>query len=93
MSCSLNLFSDIKGELNLFLSKFYNTHLDIYDNLKWQKIYKNPVEMVDLIGVYIDNKDKYQINLWICLDNDVYIKVTKKNANELIKYLFERYPL
>ncbi|MBQ9657840.1 MAG: hypothetical protein IJV31_03630 [Clostridia bacterium] len=93
MACSLNIFSNLKGEINSFLSKFYNTNLDIYENLKWEKLYKNPVEMVDLIGAFIDNSDKFDINLWICLDEDVYINVTDKNADDVIKYLFERYPL
>ena len=93
MISSLNIFSNLKGEINSFLSKFYNTNLDICENLKWEKLYKNPVEMVDLIGAFIDNSDKFDINLWICLDEDVYINVTDKNADDVIKYLFERYPL
>ena len=30
--------------------------------------------------------------MWISLDTGVYIHVTDKNANNLIKYLYERYP-
>ena len=32
MQASVNLISNKKGELNNFLSRFYNTNLEIYDN-------------------------------------------------------------
>ena len=81
-----------KGELNRFLSKFYDTNLEIENETKWIKQYKNPVEITDLIGVYIDNINKYNIKMWIILDKDIYIKISEQNANMIIKYLFERYP-
>ena len=48
--------------------------------------------MVDFIGSFIDNNDKFEITMWICLDKDVLINVNNTNANTIIKYLFERYP-
>lgn len=92
MSSSINLFSNRKGELNRFLSKFYNTNMQIYDKLSWSKKYDNPIEMTDLIGVFIDNNENFKINFWVCLDNNIYIQISNKNANELIKYIYERYP-
>lgn len=93
MLSSINIFSDQKGEINRFLSNYYNTNLNIEDKLRWQKIYKNPVEMTDLIGVFIENFDEYKINLWVCLDTDVYIRVSNKNADNLIRYIYQRYPI
>ena len=46
----------------------------------------------DIISCYIDNKQKYEIKLWISLDEDVYICVSDDNINKLIKYIYERYP-
>lgn len=37
MLVSVNLYSQKKGELNKFLSHFYNTNLDIENNLSWEK--------------------------------------------------------
>ncbi len=54
--------------------------------------FDNPIELVDLISVVIDNTDKYPISAWINLDEDIYIKITNSNINEIIKYLYERYP-
>ena len=92
MFVSVNLYSEKLGELNNFLSKFYNTNLEIYNDLSWEKKYNNPIEMAEIIGVFLDNIDDYFINMWICLDKNVYINVNEKNGNDIIKYLYERYP-
>ena len=92
MLAKVRLQSKKKGELNKFLSKFYDTNLEIEAENKWLKEYKNPVEITDLIGVFIDNINKYDIKMWINLDKDIYIKISEQNANTVIKYLFERYP-
>ena len=92
MFVSVNLYSEKLGELNNFLSKFYNTNLEIYDDLSWEKKYNNPIEMAEIIGVFLDNIDDYFINMWICLDKNVYINVNEKNGNDIIKYLYERFP-
>ena len=92
MNVTVNLYSNEKGELNKFLSKLYNTNFDIFEELKWEKKYKNPVELAEIIGVFIDNSDDYLISMWICIDKDIYIHVTSLNADEIIKYLYERYP-
>lgn len=89
---TLSIFSDKKGEINKFLSKFYNTSLDLDNNLSWEKEYNNPIELADIIGTYIDNSDDFKLNLLISLDKDVYINITENNADLLIRYLFERYP-
>lgn len=92
MTATIKLLSNKKGELNRFLSKFYNTNLNIHSNLKYKKEYSNPVEIADIIGVFIDNSENYNIKMWISLDKDVFINITDSNANNIIKYLFERYP-
>ena len=89
---SVNLFSELPGEVNKFLSRFYNTDLELKEQLNWEKKYANPVEMADIIGTYADNFDDYILNMWISLDKGVYIHVTDENANDIIKYLYERFP-
>ena len=92
MLVTVRLQSKKLGELNNFLSKYYDTNLEIENKLKWQKKYQNPIEITDIIGAYVDNLDNYDIKMWISLDKDIYIKISDKNANEIIRYLFERYP-
>ncbi len=92
MQAIVNLYSNKKGELNNFLSRFYNTNLEIYNNLKWEKKYANPLELAEIIGTFIDNFDDYNISMWISLDKDVFISISKDNADDIIRYLYERYP-
>lgn len=92
MFAIVNLYSTRKGELNRFLSKFYNTNLDIYDSLKWEKKSANPIELAEIIGVFIDNSDSYLLNMWISIDKDIFINVNEKNADNIIRYLYERFP-
>ena len=81
-----------KNELNEFLSKYFESNLIFKSKSHWKKQYNNPIEIAELIGVYVDNLDKYKLFMWISLDSNIYIKISDKNANYIIKYLFERYP-
>ena len=92
MFAIVNLYSEIKGELNNFLSRFYNTNLDIVDDLKWQKKYANPIELAEIVGVFIDNFDEFNIKMWISLDKGVFININEKNGDSIIRYLYERFP-
>ena len=92
MLSSVKLQSKKYGEINKFLSKFYNTDLEIQNKLNWEKEYENPVEIAEIIGTFIDNSDNFEIKMWISLDKDIYISVSEQNAYHIIKYLFERYP-
>ncbi|MCI9063232.1 MAG: hypothetical protein HFJ17_01305 [Clostridia bacterium] len=92
MIAKVKFQSSKKGELNKFLSEFYNTNLDITEQTYWEKEYKNPIEISDIIGAFIDNIDNFDLKLWICLDKDIYININENNANNIIRYLFERYP-
>ncbi len=92
MYATVNLYTQKKGELNKFLSKFYNTNLEIYDRLSWEKQYKNPIELAEIIGVFLDNIENFSIYMWVCLDKNVYIHISEYNGNEIIKYLYERFP-
>lgn len=97
MGTIVKLFSNEKGEIYKFLNRFYNkTNINVDEEksslLEWEKIYRNPIEMADIIGVFMDNKDDFKINMWISLDKDVLINVSENNVDELIRYLYERFP-
>lgn len=86
------LFSYKCDDINKFLNKFYSTSIDLNNSLSWQKDFKNPVDMSEIIAAFVDNISSYEITMWISLDEDVYIKITPNNADNVIKYIFERYP-
>lgn len=80
-----------KNQIERFLSSYYGKKIVIKED-KWEKAYENPVEMAELIGIFIDNNEKFNINMWISIDKGVFINVTENNANQIIKYLYERFP-
>ena len=92
----IKLFSNEQGEIYRFLEKFFNNSNKTFENsyslLEWEKSFENPIEMSDIIGVFIDNIDDFKINMWACLDKDVLINVTENNVDDLICYLYERFP-
>lgn len=88
----VNLYSDKIGEISKFLSDFYNKEFNLDNDLKWENKYNNSIEIADIIGTFIDNNDKYKINMWISLDKGTFINITDHNANNIIKYLYERFP-
>ena len=92
MNTIVNLYSEKNGEISKFLKNFYNKDILLKNNLKWEKTFENPVEMADILGIYIDNRDLYNINMWVSLDEDAFINVTENNGDKIIRYLFERYP-
>ncbi|MBP3463720.1 MAG: hypothetical protein J6K45_04485 [Clostridia bacterium] len=86
---TINLMCQDNSKLLSFLEKFYNKKFDkSIENFSFE----NPIEMIDLLSAIIDNNDKYNISAWINLDEDLFLKVTNSNLNEIVKYLYERYP-
>ena len=92
MKAIASLYSEKNNEINDFLDKFYD-NLELKENiLTWEKEFDNPIEIADIIGTFIDNNDKFKINMWISIDEGFFINVNDGNANEIIKYLYERFP-
>ena len=92
MKASVSLYSTEKGEIQKFLTSFYNKKIELSNSLKWFVEFENPIEIIDIIGTFIENNDKYKINMWISLDKKVYINVTNYNADKIIRYIYERFP-
>ena len=92
MSAVVYLSSNKNGELERFLSSFYNTSFNLSNKLEWKKKYENPVEIAEIIGTFMDNYDVFDINIWISIDKNVFISVDEENVDDIIKYLYERFP-
>ena len=92
MGVIVSLYSSKKGEINNFLSKFYEKNLNINDSLKWEQTFANPIDSVNIIGTLIDNKENFDINMRVSLDTGFFINVTDFNSDKIIRYLYERYP-
>lgn len=92
MNSIVRLYSNKKGEISRFLNDFLGQNLQLDNDLEWEKNFENPIEIVDIIGAFIENNDLYEINMWISIDKDCFINITDDNADELIRYLYERFP-
>lgn len=92
MSATVALFSNKNNEIHNFLSKFYDSNISIKNPLSWQKKFDNPIEISEIVAAFVDNINFFNLNMWVSLDKNVFIKVSPSNANHVIKYLFERYP-
>lgn len=93
LKANINLYSTKNGEIQRFLSSFYNKKISLNNEFKKHNIsFENPIEMADIIGTFIENNDRYKINMWISFDKDVYINVTDYNADKIIRYIYERFP-
>lgn len=92
LKVNVRLYSPQNGEIDKFLTSFYDKKIQLLDDLKYNISFENPVEIADLIGTFIENNDKYKINMWVSLDKGVYINVTEHNADKLIRYIYERFP-
>ena len=92
MKYEVQLYSTKKGEINNFLRDFFNQNFEMEEILKWQKEYDNPIELAGIIGSFIDNNDKFNIAMWITIDEGILLNVTDDNADDIIKYLYERFP-
>ncbi len=88
----VSLYSMDNTQIEKFLNSFFENNINIENKLEWQKYYDNPIEIASIIGVFIDNNDKFKINMWISLDEGIFINVTEFNADKIIRYLYERYP-
>ena len=92
MGAIVSLYSNKNNEIQRFLNTFYESEVKLDNDLKWEHYYKNPIQSADIIGVFIENNEKYNINMWVSLDNGFFINVTNNNADKIIRYIFERFP-
>ena len=92
MNAIVSLYSMNHYDIKNFLDEFYNKDITLNNNLEYSINFENPIEIAEIIGTFIDNNDKYQINMWVSLDKGMYINVTDDNADTIIRYLYERYP-
>lgn len=82
----------LNGEIKRFLELFYSKNLEIKEDLFWEISYNNPINMIELVSCFIDNKENFKINIWISIDDGIFINVTDNNLDEIIKYIYERFP-
>ena len=92
MSITINLVSEKHGELEQFLSNYFEKDMSVdSDTLEWTYTFRKPLDSVSMINAIIDNSDIYSFTPWISMDKDLFIKIEENNHNDLVKYIFDRF--
>lgn len=92
MSYTVKLYSKFENEIEKFLNSYFNENFNLENKYLWKRDFESPVDIIDIISVFADNKEKFKANMWISLDKDVFISISENNINSLIKYIYERFP-
>ena len=92
MKAKVILYSNNSREITNFLNKFYSNKSNHSESTSWKKEFPNPVEITEFIAAFADNVHSFDLDMWISLDKNIFIKISPSNSNHIIKYLFERYP-
>lgn len=89
----LRFYSENNQDIEKFLSSFYEKDIIIENKTFYEMDFDTPIHSIDILSCYSENSDKFNFNLWISLDQDIFILITEENINEIIKYIYERYPM
>ncbi len=57
MKVIVDLYSSKPNDIYNFLNKFYDNYSGKENELKWEKDFTNPIEIADIVGVFIDNNE------------------------------------
>ena len=93
MEGKIKLYSNEEGYIANFLESFYQQSISLPHPLEWEKSFSNPIQLADMIGVFIENDGfSSSISMWVSIDEGLFIHISEDNADDFIRYLYERYP-
>lgn len=94
MSVSISLWSNLQGEIQSFLSSYYQKDFKNYEQYNsWTSDFFNPLESIDMISALMDNFHKFKVTMYIHMDNGYLHRITEENYDDVIKGLLELYYL
>lgn len=92
MAVTIDLISSVDGEIKNFLTSFYESSVSVDDDVcEWMYTYTSPLDAVDVISAIYDNYENHSIEAWVSIDSGFFVKITKDNGNDLIRYMFQRF--
>ncbi|NLY44044.1 MAG: hypothetical protein GX066_08785 [Clostridiaceae bacterium] len=81
-----------KGEIKKFLDKHYEKESYADENvIEWIYVYRNIMQAMDMIDVAMDYREDNPISLWVQIDDDDIVEVTKQNRKALRDEIIRRY--
>ncbi len=92
MAITISLWTTKHGEINRFLDSFYEKDMDVDCSLRrWATDFYRPLDSVDMICALMDNSEKYDVAMYLHMDNGYLYKITSLNYEDVVKGLFEMY--
>ncbi len=92
MPVIVNIASEQEGTLRRFLDSFFQKDSKVdNDVVEWVNIYHKPLEAIDIITAVVDNREKYDIQIYISMDAGLVVEVSQKNVDDLIKFMLYRF--
>ncbi len=92
MAITVSMWSGKEGEIKRFLSSFYQKEVQMDKDIgPWIYIYDKPLEAIDIISAVMDNKDKFQISMYIQVERGDLHPITEENHNDIIKSILYLY--
>jgi hypothetical protein len=92
MSYTVKIYSKTETEIEKFLNIFFESNFNLENKIVWEKEFEDPTQIIDIATAFIDNKEKFKANMLISLDKDIYISISENNINQIVKYIYERFP-
>lgn len=94
MSITISLWSTEQREIQRFLKSFYQKNIKIEEySRSWSEEFYNPLDSIDIISALMDNNYKYEIVMYIHMENGYLHKITTNNYNDIIKDIIELFYL
>ena len=94
VSITISLWSTEQGEILRFLESFYQKNIKIEAcSRRWIKEFYNPLDSIDIISALMDNNYKYEILMYIHMENGYLHKITTDNYNDIIKDILKLFYL
>lgn len=92
MSVTLSLWSTKQGEIQRFLSSYYEKDYTGEEfSRRWIENFNNPLNSIDMISALMDNIDSYDMTMYIHMDNGFLHKITRNNYDDVIRGLIDIY--
>jgi len=94
MPVTISLWSTKQGEIRSFLESYYqkDNQCEEYSR-RWIGEFFNPLDSIDMISALMDNCDRYNIVMYLHMENGYLHKIVESDYNDVIKGLIGIYYL
>lgn len=91
MSITVSLMSKKEGSLKVFLDKYYAKETEVDNHvIEWIYVYRDPLKALDITEVALDNREDYNMSVWVQIEDEDIVEVTRKNRTKVINRIADQ---